>query len=151
MKRRAWRECVGEASRGFSKEPCKNLASAWQNFGKESFFMFFLVLIQERTKENQGRKARPDGFPGGGTTTRHNSPRLRRGSNSAAWAFPRYVPPPTHLRVRLLCHFTNTSNVQRFTPLRALRKIPFSVSELFRTSWSMRRLDETRGLTPIGK
>jgi len=25
-----------------------------QNFGKESFFMFFLVLIQERTKENQG-------------------------------------------------------------------------------------------------
>jgi len=25
--------------------------------------MFFLVLIQERTKENQGRKARPDGCP----------------------------------------------------------------------------------------
>ncbi|HOW20551.1 MAG TPA: hypothetical protein PLH74_03215, partial [Tenuifilaceae bacterium] len=40
------------------------------------------------------------------TATRHNSPRLRRGSNSAARAFPRYVPPPTHLRVRLLCRFS---------------------------------------------
>jgi len=46
--------CVGNASSGFSKEPCKTVASPWQNFGKESFFMFFLVLIQERTKENQG-------------------------------------------------------------------------------------------------
>ena len=87
--------------------------------------VFFLVLIQERTKENQGWKARPDGFPGGGTATRHNSPRLRRGSNSAAWAFPRHVPPPTHLRVMLLCRFTYTSNFQRFPPLRAPLWIPY--------------------------
>ncbi|HPM91150.1 MAG TPA: hypothetical protein PK946_10340, partial [Tenuifilaceae bacterium] len=67
----------------------------------------------------------PDGFPGGGTATRHNSPRLRRGSNSAARAFPRHVPPPTHLRVRFLCLFSNACNVQRFPPFRALRRIPF--------------------------
>ncbi|HOY72409.1 MAG TPA: hypothetical protein PLX53_04685, partial [Tenuifilaceae bacterium] len=59
------------------------------------------------------------------TATRHNSPRLRRGSNSAARAFPRYVPPPTHLRVRLLCHFSNTCNVQRFPPFRAPLRISF--------------------------
>jgi len=45
---------VGDASSGFPKELFRNAASSWQNFGKESFFMFFLVLIQERTKENQG-------------------------------------------------------------------------------------------------
>ena len=28
-----------------------------------AIYMFFLVLIQERTKENQGRKAQPDGCP----------------------------------------------------------------------------------------
>ncbi len=82
--------------------------------------MFFLVLIQERTKENQGRKARPDGFPGGVTATRHNSPRLRRGSNSAARAFPRHVPPPTHLRVWLLCRFylyQQRSTIPAFTSI----------------------------------
>ncbi|MEY1640264.1 hypothetical protein AB6811_12095 [Tenuifilum sp. 4138str] len=36
-------------------------------------FTFFLVLIQERTKENQGLKARPEGYPVGGTATRYYS------------------------------------------------------------------------------
>ena len=47
--------------------------------------MFFLVLIQERTKENQGRKAQPDGYPGGGTAARYNLPRLQRGSCGIAY------------------------------------------------------------------
>jgi len=65
--------------------------------------MFFLTLIQERTKEDQGRKAQPDGCPGGGTAARYNSPRLRRGSCGIAYWAHSHVPPPTHWRVRLLC------------------------------------------------
>jgi len=42
-------------------------------------------LIQERTKENQGWKARPDGHPVGGAATRYYSPRLRRGSCGIAY------------------------------------------------------------------
>jgi len=45
---------VGVASSGFPKELFRIVTPPLQNFGKESFFMFFLVLIQERTKENQG-------------------------------------------------------------------------------------------------
>ncbi len=70
---------------------------------QRAVYTFFLVLIQERTKENQGRKARPDGCPAGGTATRYYSPRLWRGSFGIAYLAHRHVPPPTHCRVRLLC------------------------------------------------
>ena len=47
----AWSERFLQALKGrYSFE----MMSLEQNFGKESFFMFPLVLIQERTKENQG-------------------------------------------------------------------------------------------------
>ena len=74
-----------------------------EKHGEEPFHMFFLVLIQERTKEDQGIKARPDGYPAGGTATRYYSPRLRRDSCGIAYKTHRNVPPPTHCRVRLLC------------------------------------------------
>ena len=73
---------------------------AWQR----ETYPFFLVLIQERTKENQGWKARPDGCPVCGTAARYYSPRLRHGSCGIAYKVHRHVPPPTHCRVRLLCH-----------------------------------------------
>ncbi len=63
---------------------------------QRAIYAFFLVLIQERTKENQGRKARPDGCPGGGTATRYNSPHLQRGFCGIAYPAQRHVPPPTH-------------------------------------------------------
>jgi len=96
-------KCIAMHAIHFPKSKGKALhrnRKVWQR----AVYMFFLVLIQERTKENQGWKAWPDGCPVGGTATRYYSPRLWRDSYGITYLAHRHVPPPTHCRVRLLCH-----------------------------------------------